>query len=143
MVAASRILALLLAAAALLLPAAPADARPGDCAGAGPRTARDLALVLPDGTRLDVRDPYGGVLPASRRTFRFGVHGAADELERAGTIRWYLDDRRVARSAAPPFTWAGRTAALAVGRHTVTVQAEPRDGVIATTSFSLRVSGCR
>jgi len=134
------IIAAALCAPLLLTPAA--GARSADCKPATSRSARSLALVLPDGTRLAVRDPYGGVLPRSRRTFRFVVSGSDAALARAGTVRWYLDDERVARTDVAPFAWSGGTASLPAGRHTVTVQAEPADGEFATTSFTLRVARC-
>lgn len=127
-------------AAALLAGAPGAQARPSECPAAGARTPRELPLVLPDGTRLVVRDGSGGVL--SGRVFRFSLRGTDEELGRAGTVRWYLDGRRVALAEAPPYVWRGRTDRLRAGRRTVTVQAEVRDGVIASTSFGVRVVRC-
>ena len=134
---------LLVALACLLLASAgAAAAAPDSSRCVKTRSARDRPLVLPDGTRLTVHDPYGGVLARTRRTFRFSVRGDDAGLAAANTVRWYLDDHRVAFAVGAPFEWRGRTSALRIGHHTLTVQAFPSDGVFATTSFSLRVVRC-
>src|SRR3954469_26049821 len=89
--------------------AAAAGPQPPDCPLYAPRTAVEHPLVLPDGSKLVARDPYGGLLARNRLFFDFSVSNPGRGGAPAGVaqVTWALDGTVVRTDPKPPFEWKG------------------------------------
>jgi len=146
---------LLLGAASVLLPAAltsspgaaAAGPQPPDCPLYVGRPAVDHPLLLPDGSRLVARDPYGGLLARNRLFFNFSVRDGDGRGAPQGVARvsWALDGRVVRVDPTAPYQWKGlsRSRRTPAGDHRITVTVTPREGAPGSTTFALTATDCQ
>jgi hypothetical protein len=139
------------ALAPVVLAASPAASaagpQPPDCPLYVGRPAVDHPLLLPDGSRLVARDPYGGLLARNRLFFDFSVRDAEGRGVPRGIaqVSWALDGRVVRVDPTPPYQSKGlsRSRRLPAGDHRITVTVTPRDGTPGSTTFALTATDCQ
>ena len=144
-------------AAAVFLPvvlvccagASAAGPQPPNCPLFVARAAAEHPFVMPDGSRLVARDPYGGLLSRDNRYFSFSVRGRDGGAPRGiAQVTWALDGRVLRTDPSPPFAWKRLSSSerqMPAGDHRVTVTAtlEGGGGGQGSTTFPLTATDCQ
>ena len=125
-----------------------AGPQPPSCPLLGARKAVEHPLTLLRGTKVLVRDPYGGLLARNRLFFDFSVH---EQGKRTPTgiaeVTWSLDGKVVRTDPKPPYEWKGLSSSdrnMPAGEHQITVSVVPASGGSAvSTTFAITATDCQ
>jgi hypothetical protein len=129
--------------------AAAAAPQPPDCTLYAARGAVEHPLVLPNGTKVVARDPYGGLLARNRLFFDFSLSKPDRGGAPAGVaqVSWALDGTVVATDDQAPYEWKGLSGSerrMPAGDHQITVSVTPAGGgAPVSTTFALTATDCQ
>jgi hypothetical protein len=129
--------------------AAAAGPQPPDCTLYAARGAAEHPLVLPNGTKVVARDPYGGLLARNRLFFDFSLSKPNRGGAPAGVaqVSWALDGTVVRTDDKAPYEWKGLSGSdrrMPAGDHQITVSVTPAGGgAPVSTTFALTATDCQ